>query len=103
MREDFKVYDEKMGKTIKVLKSEFDGIRAGRANPAVLDKITADYYGVPTPINQMAAISVAEARILVIQLGIRAHRRSLRRPFRNLTSASTPPMTEVSSVSRSLS
>ena len=67
MREDFKVYDEKMGKTIKVLKSEFDGIRAGRANPAVLDKITADYYGVPTPINQMAAISVAEARILVIQ------------------------------------
>ena len=67
MREDFKVYDEKMGKTIKVLKSEFDGIRAGRANPAVLDKITADYYGVPTPINQMAAITVAEARILVIQ------------------------------------
>ena len=67
MREDFKVYDEKMGKTIKVLKSEFDGIRAGRANPAVLDKITADYYEVPTPINQMAAISVAEARILVIQ------------------------------------
>ena len=67
MREDFKVYDEKMGKTIKVLKSEFDGIRAGRANPAVLDKITADYYGVPTPINQMAAISVAEARFLVIQ------------------------------------
>ena len=67
MREDFKVYDEKMGKTIKVLKSEFDGIRAGRADPAVLDKITADYYGVPTPINQMAAISVAEARILVIQ------------------------------------
>ena len=50
-----------------MLKSEFDGIRAGRANPAVLDKITADYYGVPTPINQMAAISVAEARILVIQ------------------------------------
>lgn len=67
MREDFKVYDEKMGKTIKVLKGEFDAIRAGRANPAVLDKITADYYGVPTPINQMAAISVAEARILVIQ------------------------------------
>ena len=67
MREDFKVYDEKMAKTIKLPKSEFDGIRAGRANPAVLDKITADYYGVPTPINQMAAISVAEARILVIQ------------------------------------
>ena len=57
---------EKMGKTISVLKSEYNSIRAGRANAAVLDKIRVDYYGVPTPINQMAAISVAEARILVI-------------------------------------
>ena len=56
---------EKMGKT--VLKSEYNSIRAGRANAAVLDKIRVDYYGVPTPINQMAAISVAEARILNIQ------------------------------------
>ena len=58
---------EKMGKTISVLKSEFNGIRAGRASAAVLDKLRVDYYGVPTPINQMAAISVAEARILNIQ------------------------------------
>ena len=58
---------EKMGKTISVLKSEYNSIRAGRANAAVLDKIRVDYYGVPTPIQQMAAISVAEARILVIQ------------------------------------
>ena len=58
---------EKMGKTIGVLKSEYSSIRAGRANAAVLDKIRVDYYGVPTPINQMAAISVAEARILNIQ------------------------------------
>lgn len=58
---------EKMGKTISVLKSDFDGIRAGRANAAVLDKIRVDYYGVPTPIQQMAAISVAEARVLNIQ------------------------------------
>ena len=58
---------EKMGKTISVLKSEFNGIRAGRANAAVLDKLRVDYYGVPTPINQMAAVSVAEARILNIQ------------------------------------
>lgn len=58
---------EKMGKTISVLKSEYSAIRAGRANAAVLDKIRVDYYGVPTPINQMAAISVAEARILNIQ------------------------------------
>lgn len=58
---------EKMGKTISVLKSEYNSIRAGRANAAVLDKIRVDYYGVPTPINQMAAVSVAEARILNIQ------------------------------------
>jgi len=58
---------EKMGKTIGVLKSEYSSIRAGRANAAVLDKIRVDYYGVTTPINQMAAISVAEARILNIQ------------------------------------
>ena len=58
---------EKMGKTISVLKSEYSAVRAGRANAAVLDKIRVDYYGVPTPINQMAAISVAEARILNIQ------------------------------------
>ncbi len=58
---------EKMGKTITALKNEYASIRAGRANAAVLDKIKVDYYGVPTPINQMAAISVAEARILNIQ------------------------------------
>ncbi|MDD6061761.1 MAG: ribosome recycling factor [Oscillospiraceae bacterium] len=58
---------EKMGKTLSVLKSDFGGIRAGRANAAVLDKIRVDYYGVPTPIQQMAAISVAEARVLNIQ------------------------------------
>ena len=56
-----------MGKTLSVLKSDFGGIRAGRANAAVLDKIRVDYYGVPTPIQQMAAISVAEARVLNIQ------------------------------------
>ena len=58
---------EKMSKTISVLKGDYNSIRAGRANAAVLDKIRVDYYGVPTPINQMAAISVAEARILNIQ------------------------------------
>ncbi len=58
---------EKMNKTISALKNEYASIRAGRANAAVLDRIKVDYYGVPTPINQMAAISVAEARILNIQ------------------------------------
>lgn len=57
----------KMSKSIDKLKDEFASLRAGRANPGVLDKITVDYYGAPTPINQMAAVSVAEARILLIQ------------------------------------
>ena len=57
----------KMEKTVEALKREYGAIRAGRANPAVLDKIRVDYYGTPTPINQMAAVAVAEARVLTIQ------------------------------------
>lgn len=56
----------KMEKSINVMLSEFASIRAGRANPNVLDKVKVDYYGSPTPVNQMAAVSVAEARVLVI-------------------------------------
>ena len=56
----------KMEKSINVMLSDFAAIRAGRANPNVLDKVKVDYYGSPTPINQMAAVSVAEARVLVI-------------------------------------
>jgi len=59
--------ESKMEKTISVMVSDFKAIRAGRANAAVLDKIAVDYYGVPTPINQMAAISVPEPSILAIQ------------------------------------
>ena len=62
-----KVAEEKMKKTLSVLQSDLGTIRAGRANPALLEKIQVDYYGTPTPIQQMAAVSVAEARILVIQ------------------------------------
>lgn len=57
----------KMEKCMISLERDFSAVRAGRANPAVLDKVMVDYYGVPTPINQMAAISVPEARMLVIQ------------------------------------
>lgn len=57
---------EKMGKTISVLKQELSGLRAGRANAQVLDRITADYYGTPTPINQIGNISAPEPRLLVI-------------------------------------
>lgn len=57
----------KMDKAIAHLEEEYAAIRAGRANPAVLDKITVDYFDTPTPINQLAAVSVSEARVLVIQ------------------------------------
>lgn len=62
-----KPYDEKMQKTIDVVISDFAGVRAGRANAAVLDKVTVDYYGSPTPINQVAAISSPDPRTLTIQ------------------------------------
>ncbi len=58
---------EKMEKCLTALERDYAAVRAGRANPAVLDKVSVDYYGVPTPINQMAAVSVPEARLLVIQ------------------------------------
>ena len=66
MNEQVNAYAENMEKSVEFLRQELAAIRAGRANPAVLDKITVDYYGTPTKINALAAISVAEARILVI-------------------------------------
>ncbi len=65
-----KVIDDmkaKMEKTLDVLDNEFKTLRAGRANPGVLDKVNVDYYGVPTPIKQLAAVNVDEARVLTIQ------------------------------------
>lgn len=67
MKEINKPYDEKMQKTIDVVVSDFASVRAERANAAVLDKITVDYYGSPTPINQVAAISSPDPRSLMIQ------------------------------------
>ncbi|EWM53615.1 ribosome recycling factor [Ruminococcus flavefaciens] len=67
MKEQLNIAKEKMNKSLNALGNEFASIRAGRANPAVLDKVMVDYYGAATPVNQMAAISVSEARILVIQ------------------------------------
>ena len=67
MKEVLAKAESKMGKTIQRLESDYAAIRAGRANPAVLDKVTVDYYGSPTPFNQLAAVSVAEARVLTIQ------------------------------------
>ena len=67
MKSVIKATDDKMTKSVEHLESEFAGIRAGRANPSVLDKLTVDYYGTPTAINQLAAVSVTEARTLTIQ------------------------------------
>ena len=67
MNEKIKVYETKMGKTIANLESEFGAIRAGRANPHVLDRLTVDYYGTPSPIQQVANVSVPEPRIIQIQ------------------------------------
>ncbi|MBQ1339771.1 MAG: ribosome recycling factor [Ruminococcus sp.] len=67
MKETLNTAKEKMNKSLNALANEFASIRAGRANPSILDKVMVDYYGAPTPVNQMAAVSVSEARILVIQ------------------------------------
>ena len=65
--EELKVYEDKMNKTQDVLLSDYGTIRAGRANPQAYDKLTVDYYGVPTPIQQAANISVPEARVIAIK------------------------------------
>lgn len=67
MQEVFDFANEKMEKSLNALHNEFATMRAGRASVSLLDKVSVDYYGVPTPIQQMAAVSVSEGRILVIQ------------------------------------
>ena len=67
MKEQIKSHEAKMQKTLDVLSKELAAVRAGRANPAVLDKITVEYYGAPTPLNQVAAISTPDPRTLAIQ------------------------------------
>ncbi len=67
MKTVYETAKTKMGKTVNALISEYGAIRAGRANPQILDKVTVDYYGTPTPINQLASVSATEARVLTIQ------------------------------------
>lgn len=64
--EELNSYEERMQKSIEKLKEDYNGIRAGRANPHLLDKIRVDYYGSPTPIQQMANVAVPEARVMQI-------------------------------------
>ena len=67
MNERIQVYETKMKKTLESLDREYNGIRAGRANPHILDKLVVDYYGSPTPIQQVGNVTVPEARIIMIQ------------------------------------
>lgn len=67
MKEQYKIFEDKMTKSLEKLSKDYVAIRAGRANPAILDKVKVEYYGVSTPVNQMAAISIKEARVLAIQ------------------------------------
>lgn len=66
LKDDYKIYEEKMNKSIDSAAADFASVRAGRANAAVLDRIMVDYYGTPTPIQQIAAISTPDPRILQI-------------------------------------
>ena len=67
MQEHLKLYEDKMEKSLDVLLDEYASIRAGRANPHVLDRLRIDYYGTPTPLQQVGNVSVPEARMIVIQ------------------------------------
>ena len=67
MQEKLSFYEDKMNKSLEALQNEYGSIRAGRANPHVLDKLKVDYYGTPTPLQQVGNISVPEARIIQIQ------------------------------------
>ncbi len=69
MKKELKVYEEKMEKSFEFLEEEFSTIRAGRANPHLLDKLKVDYYGSPTPIQQVGNISVPEPRMIQISHG----------------------------------
>lgn len=66
MREEVRAIEEKMHKSLDAVAGDFATIRAGRANPAVLEKISVDYYGAPTPVSQIASVSVPEPRVLMI-------------------------------------
>lgn len=67
MNSELKQFEEKMTKAINFFSADINSIRAGRANPAILDKVTVEYYGAPTPLNQVGTVSVPEAHMIVIQ------------------------------------
>ena len=93
MKADLKPFEHKMNKTIEVLGKELAAIRAGRANPGVLDRITVEYYGAPTPLNQVAAVSTPDPRTLAVQPWDASILRQIERQSRLRIWASTHRMT----------
>ena len=92
MSSNTKAFEDKMKSAVEHLERELKTVRAGRANPGVLDKVTVDYYGSPTPIQQVASVAVSEARTLTICCAPSA------RPSWPAMWASTPSMTARPSV-----
>ena len=83
LKDEYKVYEEKMKKSIASVSADFAAVRAGRANAAVLDRIQADYYGAPTPIQQIANISSPDARTLLITPWDKSSLRAIERAIQN--------------------
>lgn len=82
-KEDYKIYEDKMKKSIESVAADFAAVRAGRANAAVLDRISVDYYGTPTPIQQIASIASPDPRSLVIQPWDAAAVKSIEKAIQN--------------------
>lgn len=82
-KEDYKLYEDKMKKSIESVAADFAAVRAGRANASVLDRITVDYYGTPTPIQQIASIASPDPRSLVIQPWDTTALKSIERAIQN--------------------
>ena len=101
MKDVINTAKDKMGKCVAAVETEYASIRAGRANPAVLDKVTVDYYGVPTQINAMAAVAVSEARVLVITPWDASTLKSIEKAILQATSELLPQTTVRLSVSHS--
>jgi len=91
LKDEYKIYEEKMKKSIESVANDFAAVRAGRANASVLNRIHVDYYGTPTPIQQIASVASPDPRSLVITPWDAS--RALKRPSRSPTWASTPRTT----------
>ena len=101
LKDEYKVYEEKMKKSIYSVAADFASVRAGRANAAVLDRIMVDYYGTPTPIQQIAAIASPHPRSLVIPPWDGSALKAIEKAIQNSDLGSIPRTTARPSVSLS--